>query len=162
MTPLTPKLGRPHFDPSYGVTGDPEGASWPATEVKLEASRNYWISTTRADGGPHSKPVWGVWLDGALWFGTGDSSVTGRNLARDPRVSVHLESGDDVVMLDGVVEVVKGSAAPADVDAVYKQKYPMPDEGDPEGAAWFRLSPRTALTWTEADFIKTAARWDFD
>jgi general stress protein 26 len=162
MTSPTPRLGRPAFDPSYGVTGEPEGASWPATEEKLLASRNYWICTTRADGGPHAKPVWGVWLEGALWFGTGDASVSGRNLARDPRVSVHLESGDDTVILEGVVEVVPGDGAPPAMDEVYQAKYQMPDEGDPEGAMWFRLAPRTALTWLESDFLKTAARWEFD
>ena len=30
----------------------------------------------------------------------------GRNLAENPNVAVHLESGDDVVILEGVAEVV--------------------------------------------------------
>ena len=97
---LSPRLTDPHLHPSYGVTKAAADASWPAIEEKLTASRNYWICTTRNDGAPHSKPVWGVWSDG-LWFSTGTNAVTGRNLARDPRISVHNESGDDVVILEG-------------------------------------------------------------
>src|SRR5690606_19378964 len=78
--PRTPRLVPTRMDPSYGITGDAEGASWSVTEQKLAASRNYWICTTRADGAPHSKPVWGFWSNGALWFGSG--GVAGRNLQR--------------------------------------------------------------------------------
>ncbi|MDA0271227.1 MAG: pyridoxamine 5'-phosphate oxidase family protein [Chloroflexi bacterium] len=157
--PLTPRLGRPHFDPSYGITGDPEGASWPATEQKLAAARNYWVATTRAGGAPHAKPVWGLWQDGALWFGSAANSVTGRNLARDPRISVHLESGDDVVILEGRVEL---TIPPREVMTASNRKYAMPEEHEAEGAAWYRLTPTTALTWRETDFLRTVAHWTFD
>jgi len=46
------------------------------------------LSTVRADGRPHLAPVWFV-LDGDdLVFNTGKDTVKGRNLARDPRVSL--------------------------------------------------------------------------
>lgn len=161
MSARTPRLGRPAIDPSYGITGDPEGASWSDTEAKLTASRNYWVCTTRADGGPHSKPVWGVWLEDALWFGTGDQSVAGRNLARDPRISVHLESGDDVTILEGTVKQFAPSETPTAMKDAYATKYNMSfdDVGDGE---WFRLEPATVLTWLEHDFVKSAARWTFE
>lgn len=162
MTP-TPRLATTRIDPSYGVTGDAEGASWPATEEKLTASRNYWICTTRPNGAPHSKPVWGVWMHGTLWFGTGGDSVTGRNLARDPRVSVHLESGDDVVILEGVIESLLAGEVPADVKRTSLAKYDMPEDSeDPPGSIWYRLVPKFALTWLEASYPTTAARWEFD
>ncbi|PYX80352.1 MAG: hypothetical protein DMG70_24015 [Acidobacteria bacterium] len=43
----------------------------------------------RPDGRPHSIPLWGFWLEGALYFGTARSSRLARNLARQPVVSVH-------------------------------------------------------------------------
>jgi hypothetical protein len=49
--------------------------------------------------------VWGVWAEGAFYFGTNSSSVEGRNLARDPGAVIHLESGDEVVILRGDVDV---------------------------------------------------------
>ncbi|MCK9486678.1 MAG: pyridoxamine 5'-phosphate oxidase family protein [Dehalococcoidia bacterium] len=159
-TPREPRLVPTRFGASYGVTGEARGASWPATEEKLAASRNYWVCTTRADGSPHSKPVWGYWHEGALWFGSG--GVAAANLARDSRVSVHLESGDDVVILEGSVEVRR---VPEEALAAYARKYAMKPEdigGEDASDDWFYLAPRKALTWVEADFPNTAARWDFD
>lgn len=155
----TPRPERPRFDPSYGIPDDPPQAPpWPEVEAKLAASRNYWVCTTRANGAPHAKPVWGLWLDGALWFGSGSRSVTARNLARDRRVSVHLESGDDVVILEGVAESVTTGRAPAALLSQYAQKYDMAEEEMAEGD-WYRFAPSVALTWDERNFLRTAARW---
>jgi len=70
--------------------------SWAKVRRRLEQARNYWIVTSRPDGRPHAAPVWGVWLDGRLWFSTSPASVKARNLAADPRVVVHLERADTV------------------------------------------------------------------
>ncbi|MEU9920020.1 PPOX class F420-dependent oxidoreductase [Streptomyces griseoluteus] len=46
------------------------------------------LSTVRADGSPHIAPIWFL-LDGdELVFNTGEKTVKGRNLARDPRVAL--------------------------------------------------------------------------
>ncbi|MCK9495554.1 MAG: pyridoxamine 5'-phosphate oxidase family protein [Dehalococcoidia bacterium] len=159
---LTPRLTEPHLDPSYGITHAAPDASWPAIEEKLIASRNYWICTTRSNGAPHSKPVWGVWSDG-LWFSTGANAVTGRNLARDPRVSVHLESGDDVVILEGSVDAMSIGDIPQEATRAYEQKYDFDPTGDeaPDGT-WYRLVPSLAHTWLEDDFVNSVGRWEFD
>ena len=50
------------------------------------------VATTRADGRPHAAPVWydvdGDLRTGAVVFNTGATTVKGRNLARDPRLSL--------------------------------------------------------------------------
>ncbi|MFB7775390.1 PPOX class F420-dependent oxidoreductase [Streptomyces bauhiniae] len=46
------------------------------------------VATVRADGSPHIAPIWFL-LDGdELVFNTGEETVKGRNLARDPRVAL--------------------------------------------------------------------------
>ncbi|MBA3282758.1 MAG: PPOX class F420-dependent oxidoreductase [Acidimicrobiia bacterium] len=46
------------------------------------------LSTVRADGRPHAAPIW-YDLDGdVIVFTTGASTVKGRNLTRDPRVTL--------------------------------------------------------------------------
>ena len=158
---LNPRLITPRFDPSYGVTQAAEGAAWPPVEVKLAASRNYWVCTTRADGAPHAKPVWGVWADG-LWFSTGDRSVSGRNLARDPRISIHLESGDDVVILEGAVAAMRLGDVPPAVTRAYAAKYAFDPAGeDAAEGTWYRLVPAIAHSWLEHDFQHSVARWEF-
>ena len=77
---------------------------WAWADERLAASRNYWIVTADADGRPRAAPVWGVWFDDAVVFGTSPASRKARNLARDPRVVINLESGDEVVILEGEVE----------------------------------------------------------
>jgi PPOX class probable F420-dependent enzyme len=53
-----------------------------------EGTRTGKLSTVRADGSPHIAPVWYL-LDGDdLLFNTGESTVKGRNLARDGRVAM--------------------------------------------------------------------------
>lgn len=100
-------------------------------------------------------------MDGTLWFGTGDQSISGRNLPRDPRVSIHLESGDDPVILEGAVETFGLAETPPAMMEHYSTKYNMSADEVGEGI-WCRLAPQVALTWLEHDFIKTAARWTFE
>src|SRR4051812_22385567 len=101
MTNSPPTPDRPSFQASYGV--DPllrdEMLDWEDARERLAASRNYWVCTTRPDGRPHVAPVWGLWMDDAFYFSTDSASVKGRNLAARPDVVVHLESGDDVVIV---------------------------------------------------------------
>jgi hypothetical protein len=67
------------------------------------------LATVRADGRPHVAPVWyDVDDDGAIVFNTGESTVKGRNLRRDPRASICVD--DDrppfsFVLVEGVVEL---------------------------------------------------------
>ncbi len=54
-------------------------------------TRTATLSTVRADGSPHSAPVWFV-LDGDdIVFNTGRETAKGRNLARDGRVSLCID-----------------------------------------------------------------------
>lgn len=158
-----PAASRPGFAPGYGVPSDLAGTlSWDRAVVQLEAARNYWLVTSRPDGRPHVAPVWGVWVDGALYFGTDLISVKGRNLAANPALTVHLESGDDVVILEGAVQSVPDPIAVPNLDAAYQAKYAMSvaGAGGPT-AVWYAFRPLSALAWLEADFSKTATRFRF-
>ncbi len=69
------------------------------------------LATVRADGRPHVAPVWYVVHDdddGSLVFTTGESTVKGRNLRRDPRAALCVD--DDrppfsFVVVEGVAEI---------------------------------------------------------
>jgi PPOX class probable F420-dependent enzyme len=153
-----PVASRPSFHPGYGISAGEEGMlDWDWAEERLVAARNYWIATTRADGRPHAVPVWGVWLEGALIFGTNPESVKGRNIARDPRVVAHLESGDEVVILEGTITMLDNAAQLQELERVYSAKY----EFDVKLSGAFQLQPDYALAWTESDYPRTATRFDF-
>jgi general stress protein 26 len=78
-TPLT-QLDERFSDPGTRPT------TWAAARAVLEAAQISWITTVRADGRPHVTPLVAVWLDGALYFGTGETEQKGVNLATNPYV----------------------------------------------------------------------------
>src|ERR1700728_1117883 len=84
-----------------GGEGRPFLAALPARTGKL--------ATVRADGRPHIAPVWyDVDDDGSLVFNTGESTVKGRNIRREPRVSLCVD--DDrppfsFVVVEGGAEI---------------------------------------------------------
>ena len=110
--PPVPQPDRPQIE-GYGIPETLEGLlTWDFVTTRMEKARNYWLATTGPDGHPHAVPVWGIWLDGTLHFGGGPATRWQRNLRRDPRVTVHLESGDEVVILQGTVTLVEDPADP--------------------------------------------------
>jgi len=150
------RSGRPSFAPGYGIATDEEGLlPWAWAEERLVAARNYWIGTA-GPSGPHAAPVWGLWRDARFLFSTAPDSRKGRNLARDPRVVVHLESGDEVVILEGSVEPLERDGFEAIADA-YESKYAYRPQS-PDG--WLALRPRRAFAWRERDFPRSATRFD--
>lgn len=134
---------------------------WHHAVERLAAARNYWVATTRPDGRPHAMPVWGVWLDGGLLFSSDPTSRKGRNLAANPALAAHLESGDDVVVVEGVGTTVTDPALLARFVDAYEAKYRFrPTPADPRQAV-YALRPRVAHAWLESDFQRTATRWRF-
>ena len=86
----------------YGVPETDEGLlDWAGVEERLRSALHYWMATVRRDGRPHVVPRWGVWLDGQFWYDGAGTTVHARNLAANPACSLHLESGSEVVILDG-------------------------------------------------------------
>ena len=155
------RAGLPQVPALYGLKPRAKYLPFSHAEDRLARSRNYWICTTRADGRPHSIPVWGFWIDRAFYFGTARSSRKARNLAQNTALSVHLESGDDVVILEGtVVEVSPNERATRKkLDAASRAKYKMPLTTTPGETVLYRVQPCVVLAWTEKEFPKNATRW---
>lgn len=159
----TPVPGRVNTPEGYGLSGPADGTAlaWSTVVEWLTSSRNYWVCTTRVDGRPHAMPVWGLWMDDACWFSTDPTSLKARNLTARPDAVVHLESGDEVAVLEGKAVPLKGDALPDGFAAAYAAKYDIELDLSNPDFAFFVVHPRVALTWTEADFPNTATRWTF-
>lgn len=133
--------------------------SWDDVEPRLESARNYWVAVSDALG-PHVVPVWGIWNDLSFTFSTDPSSRKGKALAKGSRCSVHLESGDDVVIVQGRPEVLPADLLDRFLDA-YVKKYGVIIDPDDPTQIIYRIVPDLAMTWIEEDFARTAARWEF-
>ena len=160
--PPNATVGLPHVPAGYGLKPRKQYLPWSHAEERLQQGRNYWICTARPDGRPHSIPVWGMWVEGALYFGTGRTTRKAKNLAHNPAVSVHLDSGDDVVILEGQVTEadLNDKTLRGKLDAACHKKYKMPMVVEP-GSVCYCLRPRVVLAWTEKEFPKNATRWEF-
>jgi pyridoxine/pyridoxamine 5'-phosphate oxidase len=155
------KISRPYM-PGYGIQAakrDEDYLPWSFVEERMTAARNYWISSTRPDGKPHPAPVWGLWHEGAFVFGTEAKSQKAENLTASPLVAVHLESGDEVVILEGVIEKVEEGDFLNSADEAFLKKYEVGLVG---AASVFILRIEKAMAWLESDFPNTATRWTFD
>jgi PPOX class probable F420-dependent enzyme len=139
--------------------------TWPEVASRLAAARNYWLGTTTASGAPHAAPVWGVVADGTLYLYTERSTVKARNLAADPRAVVHLESGEDVLIVRGDVEDLGAPAALPSVVAALAAKYARAEDqqylpgADPDFDVVYALRPRSAMAWRLDDYAASQRRW---
>src|SRR5947209_13693831 len=90
-----PQSSRPHM-PGYGLPKGNKGLlPWSWAEQRLKQSHNFWISTTRPDGRPHTMIVWGLWLDGVFYFSSGRRSRKAKNLAANPRCVICTEKAHE-------------------------------------------------------------------
>src|ERR1700694_3047473 len=155
------RAGLPQVPALYGLKPRAKYLPFRHAEDRLARSRNYWICTSRADCRPHSTPVWGFWIDGALYFVTSRAPRKARTLAQNPAVSVHLDSGDDVVILEGTVVEVSANerATLKKLDAASRAKYKMPLTTIPGETVLYRVRPCVVLAWTEKELPTNATRW---
>ena len=164
---VEPERGRPAMPKDYGVPEGDEGAlDWGWAVERLTAARTYWFGTTRPDGRPHAMPAWAVWLDGLLYFEGSPETRRARNVAANPAIVVHLESGDEVVIVEGEAHPAgrPARAVAERLAAAFTAKYaeshdykPAPDQWD-SGGLW-TVRPRVAFGWTA--FPKDVTRWRF-
>src|SRR3712207_1052726 len=121
--------------------------SWEHVEERLAEARNYWVATVRPDGRPHTTPVWGLWVDGTFYFGVAPSTRKWRNLAQNPNVAVHLESSEEVVILEGVAEVV-AEPDPGLVERLFASSVAKYGTGSRDVAGSYFVRPRVAFAWS--------------
>jgi hypothetical protein len=160
-----PQSSRPLM-PGYGLPEDSKGLlAWSWADQRLKKSHNYWITTVKPDGSPHTMVVWGLWQDGRFLFSTGSKSRKARNLAQSPNCIVCTEHAHEAVIVEGIAEI-------ADVDArrkmlpIYERKYKfdmgaMKDDILSMKEPVFAVRPRVVFGLWEKHFIVKSTRWVF-
>jgi PPOX class probable F420-dependent enzyme len=69
----------------------------------LESERVAIVASLGPRGWPHTMPMWFVARDGVIWVWTYAKSQKVRNLERDPRATVLVETGHEYTELRGVM-----------------------------------------------------------
>ncbi|MDQ2854073.1 MAG: pyridoxamine 5'-phosphate oxidase family protein [Chloroflexota bacterium] len=135
-------------------------------EVEGHAPITYWMSTVGPDGTPHVAGVGAVWLDGAVYFTSGDGTRKSRDLAANPKCAIAVAlPGLDVVLhgtaakvgdeatLQRLARLYAAQGWPASVrDGALTAAFSAPSAGPPP---WYLyvLKPRTAFG------VATAEPW---
>lgn len=154
-----PRTERPQI-PDYGISESKTGMlPWKWAEKSLKESREYWIITVRPDGRPHAMIIWGLWADGAFWFGTGRKTQKARNLAKNANCIIGTQNAAEAVILEGVAEIVSDPSIAKKLEPESLRKYKMSGGGS---EPVYRVRPRRVFGFIEKTFPKTATRWTFD
>jgi hypothetical protein len=134
---------------------------WTRIDARLRDERNYWLATSNPNGSPHVTPVWGVWVEQAIYFDGLPTARWARNIAADPRASINLQSGADAVIVEGVVVDLETDPALGErIVGAWRAKYGATAMPDPAGVGLFRLRPRKVKAWSES--LDDGTAWTFD
>ena len=104
-------------------------------------------------------PVWGVWVDSALYFSTGRGTRKARNLVRNPNCVVSNELAREAVIVHGRARVINNAKRIVELSRSYARKYKMPL--DPSMGAIYEVKPSIVFGLWEKKFPTTATRWKF-
>lgn len=162
---VQPKPSRPRM-PGYGLPKSSTGLlPWRWAEDRLKRSHNYWITTVRPNGAPHTMVVWGLWLDGAFIFSTGSKSRKARNLKRNKRCVVCTEDAHEAVVVEGWAGIA-GVPLRQEFLRKYEPKYDFDMDSMKQDILSmkepvFVVRPRLAFGLYEKKFMSSATRWKF-
>lgn len=137
------------------------------TEQELDAflagERTCRVATS-SPSGPHVTPLWFVWHDSAVWLYSVNRSQRWADIARNPRVAVVIDAGEDYSELRGVelsgeakvIGEVPRTGEPEPLLAVperlFARKYfDVAEMHHDRRHAWLRIAPDTVRSW---DFRK--------
>jgi PPOX class probable F420-dependent enzyme len=104
---------------------DPSNPAHARAAERLRGERVVWLTTVRADGQAQSTPVWFLWDGDSFLLYSQPGAQKVRNLAANPRVSLHLGDdgqGGDIVTVEGRATVEPDTPRADRVDG-YLAKY---------------------------------------
>jgi hypothetical protein len=157
-----PSVSRPRIPAEYGIPKNNKGLlPWSHVTGRMTQALHYWICTVDTHGRPYVTPVDGLWLNDRLYFGGSPKTKRNRNLITNPAVSVHLDSSDDAVILQGEAFLeTPGPELAAQLSTASAEKYgyaPRPEDYQRSGVHVFR--PITVFAWKQ--FPRDVTRWQF-
>jgi len=141
----------------YGIEESDSGLlEWDYVQNEMKDAKNYWLCTTKSDYRPHAIPVWGSWIDDNFYFGGGSDTKKRKNLAKNPNILVHSESGNKVVIIEGKVSIEENEKRIQEIKKDYIRKYNL-DHPPP----FYRVDMTKVLGWDMNDYARTPTRWKF-
>ena len=160
-----PVATRPHA-PGYELPESEDGLlpfAW--ARERLSAAITWWVATVRPDGRPHAMPIWGAWADDRGYLLGQLTARWARNLATNPAVVIHIQQGDDVVIVDGDARLLAApDAAVLERCRTGFAKYAASHGNTVDPDAWvgkgfWEVTPHVVFGFS--DYVTDATRWRF-
>lgn len=114
------------------------------------------VATTAMNGTPHAMPIWYLWRDGKVLFHTGPESKKMRNLRKNDRVSLVIDTKTapyKVVVIEGRARELPGDEALGRVVAIHYlgQKFgEQYAERSTEPSTLVEVTPTKIISWDYA------------
>jgi PPOX class probable F420-dependent enzyme len=130
----------------------------------LSSERVVVVSSIGPRGWPHSMPMWYVVRDGEIWVWTYAKSQKVRNLERDPRATLLIETGHEYtelrgIQIEAVAELIRDAERVVDYAKEMTIRYAEgieSVEGDAAAALEAQAPKRVAIRFE----AKRTATWD--
>jgi nitroimidazol reductase NimA-like FMN-containing flavoprotein (pyridoxamine 5'-phosphate oxidase superfamily) len=150
MKPI--KITRPTFPPGY-VDKPVSFLTWDRVTTQLTESKHYWICSVRPTGHPHVVPRWCVYVDGKIYYDGSPETRHAINIRSNPYVTVHLESGTEVIILEGTCRMAEKPSPElgkklSQAYQKYKDVGYMPGPNSWDEGGLFVFTPRQCIAWS--------------
>ena len=137
---------------------------WSHVERRLTDARVYWLATSGPGGRPRVRPLDGLYVDGLIFLGGSPKTRWSRDLEENPQVAIHLDDGSDVVIVEGVAELLEAGVDPElakRLAAASNAKYPEygMTADSYNGPGPYAVRPRVAYGWK--NFPRDVTRFRF-
>lgn len=114
----------------------------------LRGTRDVWVASADETGAAHLIPLSFLWDGASLILATPEASKTTRNLRRAGWARLALPSPDDVVIIEGAVEVF-----PVNADATLAEAHAaaagFDARAEPERYVYVRVTPSRVQAWRD-------------
>jgi beta-lactamase superfamily II metal-dependent hydrolase len=158
-----PRRIRPKFPEKWHVPNHPNlWITWEHANDKLAGEMVYWVSTATRLGRPHAVPVWGIWKQNRFYFETDPKSAKGRNLLNNQSLVVHVQDGNDTVILEGSARREKRKETLNQLRKDYVRKYQYtPDWSNEEDQIVFMIEPTIVHAWKAPRMHRSLVKFIF-
>lgn len=166
-----PKISRPKFPQGY-ADKPASTLTWNWVAAQLAESKHYWLCSVRPPsssaqyGRPHVVPRWGVFLDNKFYYDGSPETRHARNIEKNPYVALHLESGAQAIILEGIASAAdKPSPELAEkLSKAYIKKYKemgyAPDPHSWDEGGLYVFTPKQCIAWS--NFTQDPTRFVFE
>ena len=147
------KVARPIFPKGY-VDNPASFVDWGWVSDQLTESKNYWLCSIRPDGRPHVVPRWGAFIDNKLYYDGSPETRHARNIINNPSVSLHLESGTQVIIMEGEShpagkpETEFAKTLSETIGNKYRDQGYAPEPNQWDEGGLYVFTPRQCIAWT--------------